>query len=103
MVLPASKEEGKLIKKRYAVFNFDGSLAELKVLLYSAHLTKCFASIMSQIPLSVSVTLCDTHSVPCIMLGSMLEGLLCRPCRSRAREEGELHVLGTCTIYICRV
>lgn len=30
MVLPASKEEGKLIKKRYAVFNFDGSLAELK-------------------------------------------------------------------------
>ncbi len=31
MVLPASKEEGKLIKKRYAVFNFDGSLAELKV------------------------------------------------------------------------
>ena len=24
MILPASKEEGKLIKKRYAVFNFDG-------------------------------------------------------------------------------
>lgn len=33
MVLPASKEEGKLIKKRYAVFNFDGTLAELKVLV----------------------------------------------------------------------
>ena len=32
MVLPASKEEGKLIKKRYAVFNDDGSLAELKAL-----------------------------------------------------------------------
>ena len=31
MILPASKEEGKLIKKLYAVFNFDGSLAELKV------------------------------------------------------------------------
>lgn len=31
MVLPASQEEGKNIKKRYAVFNFDGSLAELKV------------------------------------------------------------------------
>ena len=30
MILPASKEEGKLIKKRYAVFNFDGTLAELK-------------------------------------------------------------------------
>ncbi|EEB07800.2 DNA polymerase epsilon catalytic subunit A Pol2 [Schizosaccharomyces japonicus yFS275] len=30
MVLPASKEEGKNLKKRYAVFNFDGSLAELK-------------------------------------------------------------------------
>lgn len=30
MVLPASKEEGKRIKKRYAVFNFNGSLAELK-------------------------------------------------------------------------
>ncbi|CAG9465602.1 unnamed protein product [Pedinophyceae sp. YPF-701] len=30
MVLPASQQEGKLIKKRYAVFNFDKSLAELK-------------------------------------------------------------------------
>jgi DNA polymerase epsilon subunit 1 len=30
MVIPASIEEGKLLKKRYAVFNFDGSLAELK-------------------------------------------------------------------------
>lgn len=30
MVLPASKEENILIKKRYAVFNFDKSLAELK-------------------------------------------------------------------------
>lgn len=30
MVLPTSKEEGKGIKKRYAVFNDDGSLAELK-------------------------------------------------------------------------
>ncbi|SSD58769.1 probable DNA polymerase epsilon catalytic subunit A [Saccharomycodes ludwigii] len=30
MILPTSKEEGKGIKKRYAVFNTDGSLAELK-------------------------------------------------------------------------
>ena len=30
MILPASKEEDKLLKKRYAVFNEDGSLAELK-------------------------------------------------------------------------
>lgn len=30
MVLPASLEEGKSIKKRYAVFNDDGSIAELK-------------------------------------------------------------------------
>lgn len=30
MMLPSSKEEGKLLKKRYAVFEFDGSLAELK-------------------------------------------------------------------------
>jgi DNA polymerase epsilon subunit 1 len=30
MILPAAKEEGKRLKKRYAVFNFDGSLAELK-------------------------------------------------------------------------
>ncbi|KAL1683463.1 hypothetical protein EV122DRAFT_286219 [Schizophyllum commune] len=30
MILPASKEEDKLLKKRYAVFNDDGSLAELK-------------------------------------------------------------------------
>lgn len=30
MILPAAKEEGKKLKKRYAVFNDDGSLAELK-------------------------------------------------------------------------
>ncbi|XP_026665327.2 DNA polymerase epsilon catalytic subunit A isoform X2 [Phoenix dactylifera] len=30
MILPASKAEGILIKKRYAVFNHDGTLAELK-------------------------------------------------------------------------
>lgn len=30
MILPASKEEDKNLKKRYAVFNEDGSLAELK-------------------------------------------------------------------------
>ncbi len=30
MVLPAAKDEGNSIKKRYAVFNHDGSLAELK-------------------------------------------------------------------------
>ena len=30
MILPASQQEDKGIKKRYAVFNEDGSLAELK-------------------------------------------------------------------------
>lgn len=30
MVLPAAKEEGKKLKKRYAVFNLNGTLAELK-------------------------------------------------------------------------
>ena len=30
MILPASTEEGKLLKKRYAVFEHDGTLAELK-------------------------------------------------------------------------
>lgn len=30
MVLPSSTEEGRQLKKRYAVFNMDGSLAELK-------------------------------------------------------------------------
>ncbi|KAJ8327871.1 DNA polymerase epsilon catalytic subunit [Batrachochytrium dendrobatidis] len=30
MILPASTQEDKLLKKRYAVFNHDGSLAELK-------------------------------------------------------------------------
>ena len=30
MGLPASSEENKMLKKRYAVFNFDGSIAELK-------------------------------------------------------------------------
>lgn len=31
MILPASKEEGKKLKKRYCVFNPDRTLAELKV------------------------------------------------------------------------
>ena len=43
MILPASTEEGKLLKKRYAVFNFDGSfdangddvLPNVKVELYA--------------------------------------------------------------------
>ena len=30
MILPASKEKDKRLKKRYAVFEMDGSLAELK-------------------------------------------------------------------------
>ena len=30
MILPASTEEGRLLKKRYAVFNMNGTLAELK-------------------------------------------------------------------------
>lgn len=30
MVLPASKDEGKKLKKRYAVFHFDRTIAELK-------------------------------------------------------------------------
>lgn len=30
MVLPASKEENKRLKKRYAVFHLNGALAELK-------------------------------------------------------------------------
>merc|ERR1740127_452019 len=30
MVIPASTEEDKMLKKRYAVFEEDGSIAELK-------------------------------------------------------------------------
>lgn len=30
MILPASQDEGRNLKKRYAVFNKDGSIAELK-------------------------------------------------------------------------
>lgn len=30
MIIPAAKEEGKLLKKRYAVYNPNGSIAELK-------------------------------------------------------------------------
>lgn len=30
MVIPASTEEDRMLKKRYAVYNFDGSIAELK-------------------------------------------------------------------------
>lgn len=31
MILSVLKEEGKKLKKRYVVFNFDGFLVELKV------------------------------------------------------------------------
>ena len=30
MLIPASREEGKLLKKRYVVYNNDGSMAECK-------------------------------------------------------------------------
>ena len=30
MILPASRDEGKTIKKRYAVYDFDGKISELK-------------------------------------------------------------------------
>lgn len=30
MVIPASREEGKLLKKKYAIYNHDGSIAEIK-------------------------------------------------------------------------
>jgi DNA polymerase epsilon subunit 1 len=30
MVIPASRDENKLLKKRYAVFEMDGSIAEIK-------------------------------------------------------------------------
>ena len=41
MILPASKEEGKLIKKRYAVFNLDGTLAELKASVAPVCVIQC--------------------------------------------------------------
>lgn len=58
MVLPASQEEGKSIKKRYAVFNMDGSLAELKGFEIKRRgelqLIKSFQSdVGSAVPLSV--------------------------------------------------
>lgn len=56
MILPASKEEGILIKKRYAVFNDDGTLAELKGFEIKRRgelkLIKVF-----QVPLSISIAL----------------------------------------------
>lgn len=30
MIIPAAKEEGKMLKKRYAVFSHSGKLVELK-------------------------------------------------------------------------
>ncbi len=30
MIIPAAREEGKSLKKRYVVYNFDGSIAEVK-------------------------------------------------------------------------
>ena len=58
MVLPASKEEGKLIKKRYAVFNFDGSLAELKVTHKRKHSKQAMSE--SVLHLSFAVVIVDS-------------------------------------------
>lgn len=30
MIIPSAKEEGKLLKKRYVVYNFNGKIAEIK-------------------------------------------------------------------------
>jgi DNA polymerase epsilon subunit 1 len=30
MLIPAAREEGKVLKKRYAVYNFNGTIAEIK-------------------------------------------------------------------------
>jgi len=30
MIIPSAREEGRLLKKRYVVYNQDGSIAELK-------------------------------------------------------------------------
>ncbi|KAH9623648.1 hypothetical protein KSS87_011324 [Heliosperma pusillum] len=43
MILPASKAEGILIKKRYAVFNDDGTLAELKG--FEIKRRECYAAV----------------------------------------------------------
>ncbi|KAL6577446.1 DNA polymerase epsilon catalytic subunit A [Orobanche minor] len=60
MIIPASKEEGILIKKRYAVFNDDGTLAELKgfeikrraaelfdKFLHGSTLAECYSAVAS--------------------------------------------------------
>ncbi|KAK6138431.1 hypothetical protein DH2020_027841 [Rehmannia glutinosa] len=59
MIIPASKEEGILIKKRYAVFNDDGTLAELKgfeikreaelfdKFLHGSTLEECYSAVAS--------------------------------------------------------
>lgn len=66
MILPASKEEGILIKKRYAVFNHDGTLAELKgfeikrrgeLKLIKVFQVCCFASCI----IHTFVRVCDHH------------------------------------------
>ena len=30
MIIPSAREEGKVLKKRYAVFNLNGKIAEIK-------------------------------------------------------------------------
>lgn len=85
MILPASKEEGKKLKKRYAVFNFDGSLAELKgfevkrrgelqlikifqssvfeAFLKGDTLETCYASVAKVINSFITVILCEHEYV----------------------------------------
>lgn len=30
MIIPSAREEGKVLKKRYAVYKFDGTISEIK-------------------------------------------------------------------------
>jgi hypothetical protein len=59
MILPASKEEGKLIKKRYAVFDKFDRLVELKGTLASSSyrmfaLSNAYSTQVSRLSVEVS-------------------------------------------------
>ncbi|GJP47493.1 hypothetical protein CLOM_g6680 [Closterium sp. NIES-68] len=100
MILPASKEEGVLLKKRYAVFNLDGSLAELKgfelkrrgelklIKVFQSEVFECFLA---------GHTLPECYAAVAAVANNWLDML---DSRGAGLEEGELleHISESCTM-----
>jgi hypothetical protein len=74
MILPASKEEGILIKKRYAVFNEDGTLAELKGFEIKRRGELKLIKVFQVYILPFSISYCTILFIKCFNLSTVING-----------------------------